>query len=79
MSERPAVLLPLPSHLPVSHFILFLRLLFSNDKWGRQPAQGVQETDWEAPPSVFLREDFCQVKLFNMMETQVKPAVIKKK
>lgn len=66
---------PPPTTLPVSHLILFFRLLFSNDKWGRpwkQPARGVQE----APPSVCWREDFWQVKWFNMMVTQVKPWVI---
>lgn len=67
---------PPPTALPVSHLILFLRLLFRNDKWWRlwkQPARGVQETDREAPPSVHPREDLWQVKLINMMEAQVKP------
>lgn len=73
---------PPPTNLAVSHLILFPRLLFSNDKWGRpwnQPAQGLQETVWEAPPSVCLKQDIWQVKWFNMMETQIKPGVIEQK
>lgn len=42
----------------------------------KQAARGLQETVWEAPPSALRREDFWQVKLFNVTETQARRGLI---
>lgn len=71
---------PPPTAVPKSHLILFLRLLFHNDKWGpawKQPATGSSGLRLHLQST--QREALWRGESINMTETRVKPRVVQQK